>query len=64
MVPMMSYLLPVEVQCPFCWEEFTLTVDTSQGDYSTIEDCSVCCRPIEFSITCSPGEVESVEASI
>ena len=34
-----------------------LTVDTSQGDYSTIEDCTVCCRPIQFEISCEPGEV-------
>ena len=53
----MNLLVEVEVECPFCGEPWSLTVDTSQGDYSTIEDCTVCCRPIQFEITCEPGEV-------
>ncbi len=60
----MEYLIPFEVLCPFCWEPFQIVVDTSQGDYSTVEDCTVCCRPIEFSIQSSPGCVEAVEAGI
>jgi hypothetical protein len=53
----MNLLVEVEVECPFCGEAWALTVDTSQGDYSTIEDCTVCCRPIQFEIRCEPGEV-------
>jgi len=38
------------VSCPYCGEEFETTVDCSAGDQSYIEDCYVCCQPIEFSI--------------
>ena len=58
----MNLLIEIEVECPYCGETFSLTVDTSQGDYSTIEDCAVCCRPIQFEINCEPGEV--VAASV
>ena len=37
-------------QCPYCGEAIELEVDTSAGEQSYIEDCSVCCRPIELSL--------------
>lgn len=36
------------VQCPYCGEPFETAVDLSSGSTSYIEDCQVCCRPIEF----------------
>lgn len=36
------------VQCPYCGEPFETVVDFSSGATSYIEDCAVCCRPIEF----------------
>jgi len=38
------------VQCPYCGESFETTVDLSGGSMSYIEDCQVCCQPIEFSL--------------
>jgi len=46
-------LLPEEfvgVQCPYCGERLETRVDLSEGERSYIEDCQVCCRPIEFSV--------------
>lgn len=36
------------VHCPYCGEPFETAVDTSSGSTSYIEDCQVCCQPIEF----------------
>ncbi|MBT8117798.1 MAG: CPXCG motif-containing cysteine-rich protein [Gammaproteobacteria bacterium] len=36
------------VDCPYCGEHFETNVDTSAGSQDYIEDCPVCCRPIEF----------------
>jgi Cysteine-rich CPXCG len=36
------------VQCPYCGEAFETVVDLSSGATSYIEDCAICCRPIEF----------------
>ncbi|HAY46549.1 MAG TPA: CPXCG motif-containing cysteine-rich protein [Gammaproteobacteria bacterium] len=36
--------------CPYCGESLSLLVDISTGDQSYVEDCQVCCRPIEFSL--------------
>ena len=37
-----------QVSCPYCGEAFTTFIDLSQGNHQTVEDCYVCCRPIEF----------------
>jgi phage terminase large subunit GpA-like protein len=49
-----------EIACPHCGESFPLVVDTSQAEQSMIEDCTVCCRPIELTIRCRPGEILEV----
>jgi hypothetical protein len=58
----MNLLEDVDVQCPFCGEAFALTIDTTQGNHTTVEDCVVCCRPIAWRIECKPGEVLAVTA--
>ncbi|MBK5931844.1 CPXCG motif-containing cysteine-rich protein [Halochromatium salexigens] len=35
------------VECPYCGETITTAVDGS-ASHRYIEDCPVCCRPIEF----------------
>jgi len=39
-----------DLPCPYCGESFTAFIDLSQGNHKTVEDCYVCCRPIEFVI--------------
>jgi hypothetical protein len=39
---------PVTIHCPYCGEGYETTVDLSGGSQSYIEDCAVCCRPIEI----------------
>nr|WP_299072969.1 CPXCG motif-containing cysteine-rich protein [uncultured Allomuricauda sp.] len=34
-------------QCPYCWEEISFLLDTSVSNQTYIEDCEVCCNPIE-----------------
>ena len=49
------------VECPYCGEFFEAAADTSGGDQEYIEDCPVCCRPIEFHlITGADGELLSL----
>ena len=35
-------------ECPYCGEFIEATVDCSCGTQDYIEDCPVCCRPIEY----------------
>ena len=38
----------VTVRCPYCGESFETSVDCSAGAFRYIEDCQVCCQPIEL----------------
>lgn len=40
----------VVIQCPYCGESYEATVDLSAGSQSYIEDCVVCCKPIEIAL--------------
>jgi hypothetical protein len=33
--------------CPYCWEEISMVLDTSVRSQTYVEDCEVCCHPIE-----------------
>jgi len=57
----MNLVEDVEIECPQCGEPFAIQVDTEEGDYTTIEDCAVCCRPMNITIRCQPGRVISVD---
>lgn len=39
-----------EVECPYCGEPFSALIDWSAGGQRYVEDCPVCCRPIEFAL--------------
>jgi Cysteine-rich CPXCG len=38
------------VQCPYYVESFETQLDTSSGSARYLEDCQICCQPIEFSL--------------
>ena len=51
-------LLPEEfvaVRCPWCGERLQTRVDLTADEPSYVEDCEVCCRPIEFHIERDAG---------
>ncbi|MDJ0710940.1 MAG: CPXCG motif-containing cysteine-rich protein [Woeseiaceae bacterium] len=39
------------ISCPYCGEGITIIVDDSVPEQSYVEDCEVCCRPIEVHMT-------------
>lgn len=50
-------------QCPHCWEEVSIIVDLHHDMEEYVEDCEVCCNPIEFSIRVSAGQVVDFQAT-
>ncbi|MEM8893101.1 MAG: CPXCG motif-containing cysteine-rich protein [Bacteroidota bacterium] len=37
--------------CPYCGEEISMLIDPSIRSQQYIEDCEVCCNPIEIQYT-------------
>lgn len=36
------------IDCPYCGESFDISVDCSAGTAQYVEDCPVCCQPIDI----------------
>jgi hypothetical protein len=36
------------IDCPYCGESYDTPVDLSAGPFTCVEDCQVCCQPIEL----------------
>lgn len=54
-------MLPaIDTRCPYCGEPIELFVDDSAGDQSYVEDCQVCCRPIQVTVTLDAEGVPAV----
>ncbi|TLG99024.1 CPXCG motif-containing cysteine-rich protein [Bizionia argentinensis JUB59] len=39
-----------EFQCPYCWETISMLLDSSQPEQEYVEDCEICCNPIQISV--------------
>lgn len=47
----MQALQEQAVMCPYCGEIIEVLLDASVEYQQYIEDCFVCCRPIQFSVS-------------
>src|SRR5437879_12890933 len=45
----------VAVRCPYCGERLETLVDLTADEPAYVEDCEVCCRPIEFLVERDDG---------
>ena len=45
--------------CPHCWEEQLIMIDPSIDKQNFIEDCEVCCNPLQFKIILKNNNVLS-----
>ena len=48
--------------CPYCGETISMVLDTSTQEQTYIEDCEVCCRPIEIRYAVEDDTVIEFEA--
>lgn len=51
-------------QCPYCLEDISMILDPSvDGTQSYVEDCEVCCKPIQLSFEADGGEIIEFDAA-
>lgn len=48
--------------CPYCWESISMLLDLSVREQTYVEDCEVCCRPIQIHYVAERGSVAAFEA--
>lgn len=46
-------------ECPHCWQSQLKIIDPSVNEQNFIEDCEVCCNPLEFNLSIMNNNLES-----
>lgn len=55
----MNQLTEKAIDCPYCGETIEVLIDSSDMEQEYIEDCQVCCKPINFLVCESnSGDIE------
>ncbi|MDT0633156.1 CPXCG motif-containing cysteine-rich protein [Rubrivirga sp. S365] len=52
----------VELSCPYCAAPITMLLDPTVPAQRYVEDCEVCCNPIEVAYTANDESVTSLDA--
>ena len=48
-------------ECPYCWQQISMLLDASSSQ-TYIEDCEVCCNPIQITTQFENQELVQFEA--
>jgi len=54
----LNQLIEKTIECPYCGEAINVLIDSSDIEQQYIEDCQVCCKPINFLVS------ESVDGDV
>lgn len=50
----------VLLSCPYCGEQFDTRIDLTNGSCVYVEDCQICCQPMEIMIEVNEAGLQSV----
>jgi len=59
----MNSLEDITIDCPYCGESAEITVDCSRARQRYVEDCPVCCAPMEIVVTLDEKGYPAITAS-
>ncbi len=54
---MTNWLLERTINCAYCTESMSIVIDLSAGGQTYIEDCQICCQPMQIAFDVSDGEL-------
>ena len=49
-------------QCPYCWESISVLLDSSVAHQKYIEDCEICCNPMEIDVSFEDSQLVEFSA--
>ena len=52
-----TWLLEQTINCPYCGESMSIIIDLSAGGQTYIEDCQICCQPMQIGFAVDDGEL-------
>ena len=48
--------------CPYCWESVSMVLELTEEEQSYIEDCEICCNPIQISYAAADYQLTGFSA--
>ena len=57
----MSGVVESTVVCPFCWQPVSMLFDLSAGEQTLVEDCQVCCNPMQITYRTAGEDLGEVD---
>jgi len=54
---MFKWLPECTIKCPYCGESMSIVLDLSAGEQTYIEDCQICCQPMQIGFELSDAEL-------
>jgi hypothetical protein len=48
--------------CPYCWQEISFVLDMTENSQEYVEDCEICCNPINVRFEIVEGSVAFFDA--
>lgn len=63
MLPFFYFYFMIEhyFTCPYCWQSISMLLDSSVTNDNYIEDCEVCCNPIQIKTTFINSELQDFQ---
>lgn len=55
-------MIEYHFSCPYCFESGLKLIEFTIRSQNFIEDCEVCCNPIDFNIELKDGTITSFDA--
>lgn len=49
--------------CPYCWEQISIVINLLEPGQEIVEDCQVCCSPIQITYTLVENEDGEMEVA-
>ncbi len=61
--PVTDWLREHCIDCPFCGEPIVVVLDLSAGPQTYVEDCQVCCHPIDMHVEIEDDQLIGLRAT-
>ncbi len=58
-----DFMIEHYFNCPHCFQEISMLVDASILQQQYIEDCEVCCNPLQISVNIEENEIIFFDAA-
>ena len=49
--------------CPHCWQQISIVINLLEPGQEIVEDCQVCCNPIQIAYTLAEDEEGEMEVT-